>query len=280
MNRHVGKYIPENHTKTTYAGCLLIELLNKGDYVLVNSLPIATNGPLTRYDSNNPSNDDKKSAIDFIIVSKSLETYIEKFEIDKNLNWTPHRESKMKIKHSDHYALLLVLDNVPKRKREFFPTRKHTIWNTKKPNGWTKYRERTENNDELLRAAEMSPDTDPEKVLSVINREMKKSKYAAFGKVKISNKNEDDKKLESLQKEKMKIIGKEPNANADNNEDINNINDEMKNVIKMIQTKQYERDIEHLSDVKKRKGKAAAVFDLRSKILGNKKNRARTSGIN
>merc|ERR1711954_123910 len=91
FNKHVGNMIPGNHEKVTNGGKLVKEFLESGDYVLVNANSKSTGGPFTRYTPNEPNNEEKKSAIDFVIVSRSLESYIETFEIDKDLQWTPYR---------------------------------------------------------------------------------------------------------------------------------------------------------------------------------------------
>ena len=38
---------------------------------------VATGGPFTRYDNNDPDNDDEKSAIDLVVVSSALVPFIE-----------------------------------------------------------------------------------------------------------------------------------------------------------------------------------------------------------
>ena len=139
-NRHVGNKIPGNHDKTTLGGKLLIELLDGGKYALVNALDVCTGGPFTRYDSKDPSNDDKKSAIDLVVISSSLLPYVEKLEVDKQLKWTPYRVKRNSMKHPDHYALMLTLNNIPMRNKKFTPNLKRLIWNTKNKDGWKKYK--------------------------------------------------------------------------------------------------------------------------------------------
>ena len=76
-NRHVGSIVPGNHQKTTVEGRLLIELLEEGNYVLINACEDLTHGgPFTRYDVGDPDNDNKKSVLDIVVVSKSLVRYI------------------------------------------------------------------------------------------------------------------------------------------------------------------------------------------------------------
>ena len=71
-----------------------------------------TGGPFTRYDVTDPDNEDKKSLLDYVIVSSNLVKYVEKLEIDKNLLWTLSKTMKGKIKYPDHYALQLSFKNL------------------------------------------------------------------------------------------------------------------------------------------------------------------------
>ena len=267
MNQHLGKYIPGNNEKTSYAGKLLIDFLKKGDYVLVNATNKTKNGPFTRFETNDPGNDEKKSVLDLVIVSKEIEKYITELVIDKNLNWTPARNQKGKLKHTDHFSLFLTL-NIPMLNNKNRPTKKQIIWNTKKHNGWEKYKEITENNKELERATAMETE-DPETVWNIIDRQMTKAKFASFGKVKVKSKDENDMELESLQLQKIQIARNQEDKEKESK--LENIDNKMANVISTIQSNQFERDLKILEGVRREKGKAAAVFKLKEKILGKKK---------
>ena len=92
VNRHVGSIVPGNHAKTSVGGKLLIDLLNDGNYVLINALDeVTSGGPFTRYDVGDPNNDAKKSLLDVVIASKALVPYIQKLDIDSKLKWTPSK---------------------------------------------------------------------------------------------------------------------------------------------------------------------------------------------
>ena len=84
--------------------------------------------------------------LDYVIVSKKLEEYLTKMEIDSTLKWTPARAEKGALKFTDHYAIKISFDKVPMRKKENIPALKHTIWNTRKKGGWLKYAQKTEEN--------------------------------------------------------------------------------------------------------------------------------------
>merc|ERR1711954_307869 len=91
LNRHVGTLIEGNHDKTTAGGKMLKEFLESGKYVLLNSLNCVVNGPFTRYDPSHPNDEEKKSVLDIVIVSRELVRFVDKLEIDKDLQWTPSR---------------------------------------------------------------------------------------------------------------------------------------------------------------------------------------------
>ena len=106
------------------------EFLSNKEYILVNATDKVVNGPYTRYETNDPENEDKKSVLDLVIVSKSLYEYVEKVEIDKDLKWTPCRPSKKSVKYSDHYAVLVTFRNIPrKKKKRRIREKAPKIWN-------------------------------------------------------------------------------------------------------------------------------------------------------
>ena len=84
---------------------------------------------------------------------------MDKLKIDKKLEWTPSRTVKGCLKFPDHYALHLVLKNIPTRNKEFEPNPKEIIWNTKKRDGWKIFKENTENNENLLNAASLETES-------------------------------------------------------------------------------------------------------------------------
>ena len=70
--RHCGNIIPDNHSKVSPAGNLLIDFLQNNEYTLLNATDKVINGPFTRYDKSDPHNNSKKSALDLVIVSNDL----------------------------------------------------------------------------------------------------------------------------------------------------------------------------------------------------------------
>ena len=137
LNCHLGSYIPGNNPKVSTAGKLLIEFLEDEENILVNSTGKVHNGPFTRYEKSHPDDASKKSAIDLVLISSSLDKYVESMTRDKNLDWTPSKVSNGVLKYHDHYTIKLCFNNIPIKKdsRKVIPCRKQTIFNTKKENG-------------------------------------------------------------------------------------------------------------------------------------------------
>ena len=89
MNKHVGDIIEGNHTKITFGGQLIRELLNTKKYVLLNSTNKVRGGPFTRFNPAALENEEMKSCFDLIVISKELLKYVEEVVIDKNFKFTP-----------------------------------------------------------------------------------------------------------------------------------------------------------------------------------------------
>ena len=133
--------------------------------------------------------------------------------------------------------------------------------------GWQTYKLKTENNQVFIKAAELE-DEEPEKVLHIIEKELTKIKFACFGKVKLYSKDKKLKQLEALQEEKFSIVN---NNNPDESQAIGVIDSNIAKVLKDIESDKYEKDINFLNNLKTTKGKSAAAFGLKNKVLGMKK---------
>ena len=187
--------------------------------------------------------------------------------IDSKLDWTPSRPKNGDLNYPDHYALRLDLKNIPMMDSDAPKDQKKTIWNTKKEKGWEQYKEATDDNVNLIRAAEMDIE-DPDKIMKIIEKELTTIKHRCFGKIKISTKNHDKKVLENLQKKKAELCRRSSNTNS---MEMTRIDLEMQEVMKRIQKKQFEKDVIHLEELKSGKGQSAANFHLKDTILGRKK---------
>ena len=75
MNKHVGDIVNGNHEKVSLGGKLIREILKTKN--MLNSTNKVKGCPLTRYKPAAPNDDDLKSCIDLIIISKELLKYVE-----------------------------------------------------------------------------------------------------------------------------------------------------------------------------------------------------------
>ena len=186
MNKHVGNVIPGNHSKVSPGGELVRDFIASGKYVLINSLPCVTGGPFTRFEPNDPSDSNRKSALDLVIGSKTLVNYIEKVVIDSEQVITPFR-SKAKTRaltFPDHYAVVITFNNIPKSKRTVKNGVRKTVWNMKKKGGWEVYFRETDHN-KVLDHISHTQTTDMNVISKKVNRELDNIKYKAFGKCSI-----------------------------------------------------------------------------------------------
>ena len=243
-------------------------MLESEEYVLVNATDKTKGGPFTRFDRTSPNDDSKKSLLDLVIVSSHLARYIEKLEIDKNQEWTPCRSNGNKVIFPDHYALLLVLNNIPTRISKYAPSRKEIIWNTKRINGWENFKIKTDNNPQLLKVAS-SQEADTNIVFDIIEKEMTRVKFACFGKVKVYSKNKNQLKLENIQHEKQNTA-KELTGDAKDTR-LASLFIKEAELLKEIQRDKISKELNALKNLKERKGKSAAIFKVKDTLLGKKK---------
>ena len=142
FNRKVGLAGGGDDARVSYGGKKILDLLQSGEFLLVNSMSdIVTGGPHTRVDPTPPHN---CSVLSLVIVSASLASHVEALNIDSDRNFTPKRVRRtsngFKVTHSDHFLLELRLNNLPSIPKKIV-TRD---WFFRKTNGWRRYKEETE----------------------------------------------------------------------------------------------------------------------------------------
>ena len=263
MNKHLGSLINKNHEKVSHGGKRIKEFIDNGDFVLINGSDKEINGPFTRYEVNDYLNDDKKSTLDIAIASRNLFKYVERFEIDKYRKWTPCRAvGKNTLKFSDHYSVLLIFNNIPRKEEKKISMKKPIIWNTKKKENWEKYFIKTNANSVLDEAVQCEY-TDTNKLMNKIKREMANLKYSCFGKVSMSTISKEEKALQVIQKEKIE--------SSENPEELEKVDLELANALDAVNKMQFEKEVNSLKTILKSKGKSAATFNLKERILGDKK---------
>ena len=113
------------------------------------------------------------------------------------------------------------------------PSKKFVTWNMKKTNGWKSYKSKTENNRELIKAAE-NQTNDPEVVFKSIEQELTKVKFSSFDKVRVYSKTKDERKLVKLQQKKNNIVSNELREDRDKEIELETINIKMATVLANI----------------------------------------------
>ena len=206
FNRHIGDIIEGNEDgKVSFGGHLVRDLIDTGNYCLVNATEKVIGGPYTRYDPSDPHNDEKKSVLELCIISKELFIHVDSLTIDKDRLFTPFRTiSKTKLVFTDHYSLKLVFKNIPMKPTKEVAVRKVIRWNTNKECGWAAYTEMTTKNAKLEAIAEVT-NIDADTMMKKIDNELNNIKFKVFGKAKDKNKVTVSKEIESLQKEKVEL---------------------------------------------------------------------------
>ena len=189
----MGDVIDNNNQKVSQGGKLIREFLVDGNYILLNGTGKAVDGPFTRID---PANPYKKSVLDLCIISKDLYQYVDSFVIDKKKVFTLYRAvTRSLVRHTDHYSLLVTFKGLPKMRsvgaREVLP---RLQWNTNREGGWEKFEEMTTNN-RVLDTIAVEVDGKPEAMMKQFDKEMRRVKFEAFGKVKVRFNCKADKEL-------------------------------------------------------------------------------------
>ena len=138
------------------------------------------------------------------------------------------------------------------------------MWNLKKEGGWQYYKELSEDNDNLKKIAK-DTSNNPTLLMERFEKEMKKVKFKAFGKVSVRNDLRTSKDLKYLQKQKLSL-----NSDNDNHE-IMKIDEEIAKILLSNQTQRLEKELTDIKNTKERKGTSAAIFKLKDKIIGIKK---------
>ena len=123
MNKQVGNDhlgIPGNHAVVSHGGQLIRDLVESGNWVLLNAMEEKVKGgPFTRSD---PATG-RLSCLDFWLCTTGLVPHVKSLEIDSERKMAVarpvRRGGKWQLTHSDHFSMLLTLENLPKvRQRE------------------------------------------------------------------------------------------------------------------------------------------------------------------
>ena len=140
LNRAIGADqlgVKGNKPKISKGGRMVRELLEEGEYVLLNNTEKAVGGPWTWVSR---SEETVKSCLDLVIVSADLEPFLESMTVDTEFKYGPARvrkvNNKLKKIHSDHFPMVVRFQNLPTKR---IVTTKAGRWKLNVPEGWKSY---------------------------------------------------------------------------------------------------------------------------------------------
>ena len=224
--------VPGTSPYISLGGRLLREPRATGDWLLVNGLgnEVVEGGPYTRKD---PATGNM-SCLDLFVVSIELRPYISSLLIDKERKFTPYRavkeKKKFKLIYSDHFASILTLKNLPRKKEG--KAEKQRVWNLAKENGWKEYKNISDKYGDAIEKLVEDESISIQEAMDKISKIEKKIKFKAFGKITITN------------KKKEKIENKEEEGGTE---------EERAKLVLEDQEQEAEREVEKIKSTKKGK---------------------------
>ena len=212
-NRAVGcdkNGVVGNKSKISYGGGLVRDLIESGDYFMMNSLDLVEGGPWTREDPAFGT----MSCLDLAIGSANLRDCVVRMVVDKEKMFTPFRAVTTRgvvgRRHTDHLSLLIEL----KMRNKKTIQKTETKWNTSKPDGWNNYKWISNMYAEQIKKVCLD-ENDVDKIEKKLSMIENKIRFAAFGKTKIKynkpkpkpkpQQTEEEANKEILRKESKKI---------------------------------------------------------------------------
>ena len=227
--------------------------------ILVNKLPITVGGPFTRFDPSAPNDCDKKSCIDFVMISPNLLKNIESMKIDKTgdlkMIRATYDKGKIEAKTTDHYTIVAKLVNLPIRTENNKEVpEKEVRWNLNKEGGWKKFEELTEKAGEKITKI-VEEEEKVENIALKIEKIEKKNHVPEFWKSQ-SNKGKNDKKLTDIIKSK---------SSEENEKQVE------EQIAERTMEIKAERLNKELNELKKIGNKNTNVFKLAERVNGPKK---------
>ena len=261
LNRAVGSVIEGNNSTVSPGGQLVRDLLEqeqegqeeeeqRKEYFLLNSSNMAEGGPWTwvsRADSL------IRSCIDLCIVSANLMPYVTKVVIDSKQLFCAKKvvrsAGKEKLIRSDHYPLIVSLENIPLAK---VSEPKESFWNVLKPGGWDMYKAALEEETEKIQNIIENKNISEEEVMKKIDTITDKVKFKAFGKSKPLTLKAEKQRLETRLKAAQGLDGEQ--------------------AVKDLMRKQYdsmEREINKLKEGKF--GRVTNILKMKEIVTGSKK---------
>ena len=186
LNKLVGDGslgIPGNNPEVTAGGQMVRDLVESGNWVLINSMEeVVQGGPYTRQD---PATG-RGSCLDLWLCTAGLRPHVSSLKIDSDRKWTVarpvRRKGKLQLMHSDHYCMMLTLQDLPAAglagKKE-----KEVKWNIAKDGGWQKYHDLTEKKSGAMAKIIANDENDIEEVVEKLGKIEKKVKVSSIWEV-------------------------------------------------------------------------------------------------
>ena len=113
------------------------QLLETGDFTLLNNLDLCEGGPFTWEQAGNK---EIRSCLDLALASSNLLPFVKKMVIDVERKFTARRIIKKKTStktiFTDHYGVKVILEGMNMGQRM---GKKEITWNLNKPGGWEDY---------------------------------------------------------------------------------------------------------------------------------------------
>ena len=103
-----------------------------------------------------------------------------------------------------------------------------------------------------------------------IERELNAVKFIAFGKVKVKENRKNNDNFEKLLAKKSELMQKTDN-NANRTQELEMLDEQLCKELQVKQKVEVEKELNKLYELKTKKGKSAAIFELKEKIVGQRK---------
>ena len=246
LNKLVGDDalgVPGNSAEVSAGGRLLRGLLATGNWFLVNGMgeEVVEGGPWTRVDPATGG----FSCLDMFVVNSQLRPHVGQLTIDSAREMTAARVvgpvGRARLVYSDHFSCLLTLNQLQRRQTK--KTKVETKWNFARDGGWNRYNVLSNEVSEKIAKELEKEETSFEDKVRKFERIHEDIKYKAFGKVKLNNKQNED------------------NNTTENKVKANDMLEE--------QNKRTEEEINEIKRIGK--SKVGKVWEIKRKIVGNKK---------
>ena len=253
LNKHVGndeKGVEGNLEKISFGGQFIRDLVDSGDYLIMNNSDKCVGGPWTWRDPANPNN---RSCLDLVIVSSQLSPFVEEILVDSDRKYGMSRvireKGRLVQRFSDHFTICVTLGKLSVGNNT---VTKVSDWNLRKEGGWEKYCELTNGNFGKLHELVNQSDVPIDVVVNKVEQEHTKIKFKAFGK--------------ETRKYGGPINPSKPGVNGYSDEDEPQ---DVPGELLTIQSQRIEKELQAIRNLPK--GRNTRVFKTLERIRGPKK---------